>query len=161
MRLRYPRPVRPASIAALLLPLALAACPSEETGGLEASVVRVQLTVDPMRPDSLANLDLTVELRAHGRAEEAALSRATITQQPVSDSSPSLDFEAHMINTQGDDPIVRIAAGGQATVRILNDGTTNDDLAAWCRLPVRLEVVVETADGEEASAEADAMVNCS
>jgi hypothetical protein len=153
--------VRRLTVAPLLLPLVLSACQAEEPGGVEASVARAQLTVNPMQPDSLANLDLTVELETRGQPEEVTLASATITQQPVSDSSESLELEAHMINTQGDDSVVRIAAGTKATVRILNDGTTNGDLAAWCRLPVELEVIVETADGEQATATASVMVSCS
>lgn len=152
--------MRHASIASLLLPFVLTACQGEEPGGVEASIARVTLGVDPAQADALANLDLTVDLETRGQPEEVTLASATLTQQPVSDSSPSIELEAHMINTQGDDSVVRIDKGTLATVRILNDGTTNGELAAWCRLPVEVEVTVETTDGEEATATADVQVDC-
>jgi hypothetical protein len=152
--------VRLASIASLLLPAFLFACQGDEPGGIEASVNQALIQVDPALPDSNATLTLTVDLQARGQPEEVTLSSLTITQQPVSDSSQSLTFEAHMVNTQGDDSIVRMDPHDMALVRVLNDGTTNGDLTAWCRLPVELEVVVETADGEEASATADVMIDC-
>jgi hypothetical protein len=152
--------VRPARIALLLLPAFLLACQGEEPGGVEASIARVTLGVDPAQADALADLDVTVELQARGQAEEVTLSSATITAQPVTDDSDSLAFAAHMVNTQGADPIVRIAIHETVVVRVLNDGTTNGDLATWCRLPVELEIVVETADGEEATTTADVSVRC-
>jgi hypothetical protein len=152
--------VRHASIASLLLPLVLTACQGEEPGGVEASIARVTLGVDPAQADALADLDLTVDLQARGQPEEVTLVSATLTPQPVSDSSEALELEVHMINTQDDAEVARIAKNELAQVRILNDGTTNGDLAAWCRLPVEVEVTVETADGEEASATADVQVGC-
>lgn len=152
--------VRSASLASLLLPFLLTACQSEELGGVEASVVRAQLDVNPAQADALANLDVTVELQAREQPEEVTLSRATITAQPVTDASDSLTFDAHMVNTQSADPTVRMAKGETVVVRVLNDGTTNGDLAAWCRRPVELEIVVETADGEEASTTANVSVGC-
>lgn len=156
----YAPRVRLASLVPFVLPLVLTACQGEEAGGVEASIARVTLGVDPAQADGLANLDLTVELETLGQPEEVTLASATLTQQPVSDSSPSIQLEAHMINTQGDDSVVRIAKRTMATVRILNDGTTNGELAAWCRLAVEVEVIVETADGEEATATADVQVGC-
>jgi hypothetical protein len=152
--------VRRLPLASLLAFLALSACQAEEAGGLDATVNQAQIQVDPAVPDSNATLTLTVDLASRGQAEEVTLRGVTITKQPVSDSSDSLDFEAHMVNTQGDDSVVRMAKHDMALVRVLNDGTTNGDLASWCRLPVELEVVVETADGEEASATADVMIDC-
>jgi hypothetical protein len=152
--------VRLASLASLLLPAFLSACQGDEPGGVEASVNQALIAVNPAAPDSNANLTLTVDLQARGQPEEVTLSSLTITQQPVSDSSDSLTFEAHMVNTQGDDSVVRMDPHDMALVRVLNDGTTNGDLVDWCRLPVELEVAVETADGEEASATADVMIDC-
>ena len=146
--------------ASLLAIFALTACKGEEAGGLDAEVNQALIQVNPAAPDSNATLTLTVELTSRGQPEEVTLGRVTITKQPVSDSSDSLDFEAHMVNTQGDDSIVRMAKHDTALVRVLNDATTNGDLASWCRLPVEREVVVETADGEEASATADVMISC-
>lgn len=152
--------MRSASIALLLLPAFLYACQGEEPGGVEASVVRAQLDVNPAQPDALANLDVTVELQGRGQPEEVTLGSAMITAQPVTDSSNTLMFEAHMVNTQGADSIVRIAKGETVVVRVLNDGTTNADLESWCRLPVELEIMVETADGEEATATSSISVRC-
>ena len=152
--------MRLAPIASLLLPLVLTACQGDEPGGIEASVNQAQIQVNPAAPDSNATLTLTVDLEAKGQPEEVELSSLVITQQPVSDSSERLTFEAHMVNTQGDDSIVRLDPHDMALVRVLNDGTTNGDLTAWCRLPVELEVVVATADGEEASATAGVMIDC-
>lgn len=150
---------RPA-LAALLLPFLLCACQGEEPGGIEALVELAQLAVDPAQPDTNARLTLTVELQARGQAEEVSLVGLTITEQPVSDGSNTLTFAASMVDTETDDSIVRLAKRESRVVRVLNDGTTNGDLTAWCRLPVELEVVVETADGEEASATANVMVSC-
>lgn len=152
--------MRRLSVAPLLALFALPACKGEEAGGLDASVNQALIAVDPAAPDSNATLTLTVDLESRGQPEEVTLGRVTITKQPVSDSSDSLEFEAHMVNTQGDDSVVRMAKHDMALVRVLNDGTTNGDLTSWCRLPVELEVVVETADGEEASATADVMIDC-
>jgi hypothetical protein len=116
--------------------------------------------VNPAAPDSLANLNLTVNLQARGQPEDVSLVSVTITEQPVSDDSDSLVFEAHMVDTETDDSIARLETHEPRVVRVLNDGTTNADLTAWCRLPVELEVVVETADGEEASATANVTVRC-
>lgn len=148
------------TLATLLLPTLLCACQGEEPGGIEALVELAQLEVDPAQPDTNARLTLTVELQARGQAEEVSLVGLTITEQPVSDGSNTLTFAASMVDTETDDSIVRLAKGESRVVRVLNDGTTNGDLTAWCRLPVELEVVVETADGEEASATANVMVSC-
>lgn len=148
------------ALVPLLLPVFLSACQGEEPGGVEASVELAQLEVDPAQPDANARLTLTVELQARGQAEEVSLVGLTITEQPVSDSSRSLTFAASMVDTETDDSVARLAKGESRVVRVLNEGTTNGDLTAWCRLPVELEVVVETADGEEASATANAMVSC-
>lgn len=152
--------VRRLSLASLLTILALSACQGDEPGGIEASVSQAQIQVDPAVPDTNATLTLLVDLEAKGQPEEVTLGSLTITQQPVTDDSDSLTFEAHMVNTMGDDSVVRLDPNDAATVRVLNDGTTNGDLASWCRLPVQLEVVVETADGEDASATADVMISC-
>lgn len=158
----YAPPVRLASITALLLVCVLVpACQGDEAGGLDASVNQALLTVNPAAPDSNATLTLTVDLESRGQPEKVSLSSVTITKQPVTDSSDSLTFEAHMVNTQGDDSVVRMGKHDSALVRVLNDGTTNGDLADWCRLPVELEVVVETDDSDEASATADVMISCS
>jgi hypothetical protein len=152
--------VRLSALAALLLPFFLSACQGEEPGGIEALVELAQLEVDPAQPDTNARLTLTVELQARGQAEEVSLVGLTITEQPVSDDSNMLTFAASMVDTETDDSVARLAKGESRVVRVLNEGTTNGDLAAWCRLPVELEVVVETADGEEASATANVMVSC-
>ncbi len=153
--------MRPAPLARLVLPaFLLLACQSEEPGGVEASVVRAQLDVNPARPEALANLDVTVELQGRGQPEEVTLGSAMITAQPVTADSNTLTFSAHMVNTQSADSIVRIATGETVVVRVLNDGTTNADLETWCRLPVELEIVVETADGEEATTTANISVRC-
>lgn len=152
--------MRHPSLASLLAILALSACQGEEAGGLDAEVNQAQIQVDPAQADSNAMLTLTVDLSSRGQPEEVTLRGVTITKQPVSDSSDSLDLEVHMVNTQGDDSVVRLAKHDMALVRVLNDGTTNGDLASWCRLPVQLEVVVETDDGDEASATADVMIAC-
>lgn len=152
--------VRRLPLASLLLPSFLSACQGDEPGGIEASVSQAQIQVDPAAPDTNATLTLLVDLEANGQPEEVTLGSLTITKQPVTDDSDSLTFEAHMVNTMGDDSVVRLDPHDAATVRVLNDGTTNGDLAAWCRLPVELEVIVETADGEDASATADVMISC-
>lgn len=156
--------VRRSTLASLLVPFLLSAwlsaCNNDEPGGLDATVNQALIQVDPAAADSNATLTLTVELASRGQPEEVTLGSLTITQQPVSDSSPSLEFEAHMVNAQGEDSIVRMDPHDTELVRVLNDGVTNGDLASWCRLPVELEVVVETADGEEASATADVMISC-
>src|SRR4029078_13389913 len=92
----YSRPVRLAAIAPLLPALVLSACKGDEPGGIEASINQALIQVNPAAPDSNATLTLTVELQARGQPEEIELSSLTITQQPVSDSSESLTFEAHM-----------------------------------------------------------------
>lgn len=152
--------VRHLPLASLLAILALSACQGDEPGGIEASVSQARIEVDPAAPDTNATLTLLVDLETKGQPEEITLGSLTITRQPVTEDSDSLTFEAHMVNTMGDDSVVRLDPNGTATVRVLNDGTTNGDLAAWCRLPVELEVVVETADGEDASATADVMISC-
>lgn len=147
-----------AGLACLLL--ALPGCPSEEPGGIEASVARAQIDVNPAQPDALATLDVTVELQTAGQPEDVELGEVTITAQPVTDDSERMTFAAEMMNPQGDDPVVRLAAGEEISVRILNMGTTNGELAAWCRLPVELAVTMETADGEDATATFNATVRC-
>jgi hypothetical protein len=152
--------VRSAAIPLLLLPALLPACQAEEPGGIEATVELAQLAVNPAQADAIANLNLTVELQARGQPEEVSLVSLTITEQPVTDGSNSLTFEAHMVDTETDDSIVRLETHEQRVVRVLNDGTTNGDLVDWCRLPVELEVVVETAQGEEGAATANVTVSC-
>lgn len=147
--------------APLVLTTLLLACRAEEAGGVEASVVRATLEVNEAQPDALATLDVTLELQGRGQPEEVTLGSAIITAQPVTDSSNTLTFAAHMVNTQGGDSVVRIAKGETVVVRVLNDGTTNGELTAWCRLPVELEIVVETADGEDAAATSNVTVSCS
>jgi len=147
-------------LASLLLPTLLPACQGEEPGGIEAAVELAQIDVNPAAPDTNASLNLTVELQARGQPEEVSLVSLTITEQPVSDASNSLAFEASMVDTQTDDTVVRLAKGEARVVRLVNEGTTNGDLSAWCRLPVEVEVVVETADGDEATATTNATVRC-
>lgn len=146
--------------AALLLPTLLPACQGEEPGGIEAAVELAQIDVNPGAPDTNVSLNVTVELQARGQPEDVSLVSLAITEQPVSDASNSLTFEASLVDTETDDTIVRLEKGEARVVRVVNEGTTNGDLAAWCRLPVELEVVVETADGDEASATANATVRC-
>lgn len=146
--------------AAFLVPALLPACQGEEPGGIEAAVELAQIDVNPAVPDTNASLNLTVELQARGQPEDVSLVSLTITEQPVSDASNSLTFEASLVDTETDDTVARLEKGEARVVRVANDGTTNADLAAWCRLPVEVEVVVETADGEEASATANATVRC-
>lgn len=146
---------------ALLLPFALLlACQGEEPGGIEVGVARSSLETNQGMPDGLANLDVSVELQTLGQPEEVTLGEVMITAQPVSDASDILGFSVEMKNPQGDDPVVRMSAGQSITARVLNVGTTNVELAAWCGLPAELSVTVETADGEEATATADLTVRC-
>lgn len=139
----------------------LLACQGEEPGGIEASVVSATLSANRGAPEGLANLDVSVELQARGQPEEVTLSEVMITAQPVTESSDTLGFSAEMRNTQGDDPVVRIAKGQTLIGRVRNVGTTNAELAAWCDTPAELSVTVETADGESATALSNTTVRCS
>lgn len=144
----------------LLLATSLLACQGDEAGGIDATVVRAQLDVASAQPDALANLDVTVDLQARGQPEEVELGEAIIIAQPVTDDSDRFTFAAEM-NPQSGDPVVRIEKGGESTVRVLNTGTTNGELAAWCGLPVELSVTLETSDGDEATATYNISVRCS
>jgi hypothetical protein len=156
MRLRATLSLFVALLSTTLLP----ACQGEEPGGIEASVELSQIDVNPAAPDTNASLNITVELQARGQPEDVSLVSVTITEQPVSDASRSLALEVAMVDTQTNDPVARLGKGEARVVRMINRGTTNGDLADWCRLPVQLEVVVETADDEEAVATANATVRC-
>lgn len=112
-------------------------------------------------PEGLANLDISVELQARGQPEEVTLSEVMITAQPVTESSDTLSFSAEMRNTQGDDPVVRLAKGQTLIGRVRNAGTTNAELAAWCDTPAELSVTVQTADGDSATAVSNITVRCS
>ena len=136
-------------------------CQGEESGGIEASVARATLDVNPGSPDGIAGLDITVELQARSQPEEVTLGEVMITAQPVTESSNTATFTAEMMNPQGDDPIVRLAEGEMITVRVLNRGTTNAELEPWCGAPAELSVTVETGDGESATATSNITVRCS
>lgn len=152
------RPTLSASL--LVLCVHLLACQGDEAGGLEVTVVRAQLDVNVDQPDALANLDVTVDMQGRGQPEEVELGEVIITAQPVTDSSDRLTFTASMMNPQGADPVVRLAAGQEITARVRNAGTTNVELEPWCRLPVELSVTLETADGDEATNTANMTVLC-
>ncbi len=152
--------VRPLLLALCLCSALLPACKGDEPGGIEAAVELAQLDVNPAAPDSNVSLNLTVELQARGQAEEVSLVGLTASELPLTDASGTLEFQAGMVDTETEDPVVRLDVHEARVVRVINEGTTNGELAAWCRLPVQLEVTVETADGEEASATADATVRC-
>jgi len=141
-------------------PLTLAACADEEPGGVEASVARAQLDVDPMRPDSLATLELTVDLQARGQAVEVRFRHLAITALPLSESSEELSLMAELVSTQGDEPVVRLQRGEMGVARMINAGTLNEELAPWCGLPVELAVVVVTDADEEVMATQDISVRC-
>ncbi|MCX4246062.1 hypothetical protein [Paraliomyxa miuraensis] len=145
----------------LLCSTLLLACQGDEPGGIEASVARAQLDVNPAQADALANLDVTVELMSRGQPEEVELGEVMITAQPVSDDSQRVMFPAELMQTQGDDAVVRMDAHEEQTVRVLNRGTTNGELAGLCGRPVELSVMFETADGEDATATYNISVRCS
>lgn len=159
--MRVPRPAS-LPLVPLLLASLLGACQGEESDGIEASVVSSPtITANTGAPEGMATLDFSVELQARGQPEEVTLDEVRITAQPVTDSSDTLTFSAQMMNTQGDDPVVRLDAGQTLIARVRNAGTTNDQLASWCDTPAELSVRMETADGQGATATSNATVRCS
>ncbi len=157
---QYATGVRSLRLVMLLAVSASLGCSDEPPGGIEISVERAQLDVNSAAPDAIAELDVTVELQTRGQAEDVTLVRTTITEQPVSDASETREFAARLVNPQGDDPVVRLAAGETIVVRVLNDATLNADLVPLCTRPVELAVVLGTADDEEAMATANISVRC-
>ena len=77
--------MRASLLASLSLPVLLLACQGDEPGGIEASVARATLDMNPAAPDALANLDITVEIQARGQPEEVTLGEVMITAQPDCD----------------------------------------------------------------------------
>ncbi len=135
-------------------------CADDPPGGIEVSVERAQLDVTPGQPDANAELDITVEVQTRGQPEDVTLGEVTITTQPVTEDSESMTFDARLVNPQGDDPIVRLAAGEAIVVRVLNNGTLNSAIEPWCARPVQLSVSLMTAQDEQASGTASISVRC-
>lgn len=146
----------------LSLPLLAIACQADEIGGVDVTITRAQLDANPAAPDSLATLDLTIELYARDLDDEATLSSVRIIEQPVSDDSPELTFDAQLRNTVDDGMVVRLdgGVGDPKPARINNVGTTNAELETWCRKPVQLVVTVETMLEGEAEAASEITVRC-
>ncbi|MEM7152589.1 MAG: hypothetical protein AAF799_07095 [Myxococcota bacterium] len=138
----------------------LGACATEEPGGIEASVSRAELDVDPAMPEARAELDVTVEVLTRGQPEDVTLEAVVIHELPLADDSDSITFVPQLVNPQGDDPIVRLVAGEEIVLRVLNAGTTNEELSPWCNRPVQLAVTLATASGAEAEATQDISVRC-
>ena len=143
-----------------VLAMGLGACATEEPGGIDAAVARAELDVDPAMLEARAELDVTVEVQTRGQPEDVTLEAVVINELPLTDDSDSIAFVPQLVNPQGDDPVVRLVAGEEIVLRVLNAGTTNEELVDWCNRPVQLAITLATASGAEAEATQDISVRC-
>ena len=141
-----------------LVLLALCGC-DEASPELSATIGLLSFSADPTVPESLAMIDLTVDLEARNGSAEVTLERVTAFVLPRNDDA-GVAVSGVLMNPQGvGDPVVRLDSGEVVTVRVTNGDLTSGVIAGWCNVPAQVEVEFE-GNGLVAEDAADATVLC-
>jgi hypothetical protein len=123
---------------AMLGMVVLAGCTTIDDG-VRVDVVSATIAVNPAAPDSLATVDLSVQMVADTDGEhELALNSAALDDVPGAIYQTGLDVSAF-------EPFW-ISPNEIRAVTLTNVGTTNEELAPLCGLTLRVFVYVDYLD---------------